>query len=492
MKKLLSFIILSLGFSVYAQTAMTEKQIFAAMDAQAELFLKASKANSFSVEIVKNGKTYTRHYGEIDKGKGNKATDSTLFEVASITKLFTGTLMAKAVLDGKISLDDDIRKYITGSYPNLQFNGTPVTIKDLVSLKSGFNKDLPDRSELFKNRNDSLAFKVEKLEKAYTKEQFFEDLKAIKVETKPGTVYNYNNGTVQLAAHILENVYGKSYETLLKENMLIPLKLNHTKLHISQNEFIANGYDGKGVLMPFLPYSLWGSQGYLKSTLTDLTTFLKFELDQKNPLVQESQRDLLNNKNYWNAYFWDEITVNHNGRNARKHGGAFGTQNLFWVFPDYNIGISVITNQGGENTYGQLYDAVQNLVDDLKPFGQKLIGREIEKKSFENIDSGIAYYKELKKNKPDAYNFSDESELNKLGYQLMRSGRVVSAIKLFQLYVSESPNSANPYDSLAEAYFNNKEYALSKKNYQKSLELNPDNGNAKEMLLKIENETKSK
>lgn len=486
MKKLLSIIILTFGFSVFAQKTATEKQIYTVMDAQAELFLKESKANSFSIRIVKDGKTYTRHYGEIDKGKGNKANNSTLFEVASITKLFTGTLMAKAVLDGKIKLDDDIRKYITGSYPNLQFNGTPVTIKDLVSLKSGFNKDLPDRSKLFKNRNDSLAFKVEKLEKAYTKEQFFKDLKSIKVETLPGTVYNYNNGTVQLAAHILENVYGKSYETLLKENILIPLKLNNTKLHINQNETIANGYDGNGVLMPFLPYSLWGSQGYLKSSLIDLTTFLKFELDKNNPLVQESQRDLLNNKTYWNAYFWDEVTVNHNGRNARKHGGAFGTQNLFWVFPDYNMGISVITNQGGENTYGNLYSAVQNLMDDLKPFGQKLIGREIEKKCFENIDYRIAYYKELKKNKPDAYSFSNESELNILGYKLMRNGAVASSIKLFQLYVSEFPNSANPYDSLAEAYFNNKEYALSKQNYQKSLELNPDNSNAQDMLRKIE------
>ncbi|EJL71496.1 serine hydrolase [Chryseobacterium populi] len=488
MKKLLSIIFLISGFSAFAQKTITEKQIYASMNAQAEKFLKETKANSFSIGIVKDGKTYTRHYGEIDKGKGNKANNSTLFEIASITKLFTGALIAKAVLDGKIKLNDDIRKYITGSYPNLEFKGISVTIKDLVSLKSGFNKDLPDRSELFQNRNDSIAFKIEKLEKSYTKEQFFNDLKAIKVETVPGTVYNYNNGTLQLSAHILENVYGKSYETLLKENLISPLKLAHTKLHINQNETIANGYDENGVMMPFLPYSLWGAQGYLKSTLTDLTTFLKFELDKKSPLVQESQRDLLNNKNYWNAYFWDEVTINHNGRNARKHGGAFGTQNLFWVFPDYDMGISVITNQSGDNTYGNLYNSVQYLVDDLKPFGQKLIGREIERKCFENIDTGIAYYKDLKKNKPDSYNFSDESELNSLGYKLMRSGKITSSIKLFQLYVSEFPDSGNSYDSLAEAYFNNKEFALSKQNYQKSLELNPENTNAKDMLAKIEKE----
>jgi tetratricopeptide (TPR) repeat protein len=209
-------------------------------------------------------------------------------------------------------------------------------------------------------------------------------------------------------------------------------------------------------------------------------------LDKNNPLVQESQRDLLNNKNYWNAYFWDEVTVNHNGRNARKHGGAFGTQNLFWVFPDYNIGISVITNQGGENTYGQLYNAVQYLIDDLKPFGQKLIGREIEKKCFENIDSGIAYYKELKNSKPDAYNFSNENELNTLGYEFLKNNKTDAAIKIFSLNVSEFPNSANVYDSRGEAYFNKKEYLISKKDYQKVLQLDPTNQNAKEMLSKIE------
>jgi len=485
MKNLLFIFLLISGFSSFGQKMVTEEQISASMDAQAEIFLKVTKANSFSIGIVKDGKTYTRHYGEIDKGKGNKANNSTIFEIASITKLFTGTLMAKAVLDGKISLDDDIRKYITGSYANLEFKGTPVTIKDLVSLKSGFSKDLPDKTELLKNKNDSLTFKIKKLEEAYTKKQFFKDLKSMKLDTLPGKVYNYNNGTVQLAAHILENVYGKSYQTLLKENMLIPLKLNNTRLHINPNETVANGYNENGVLMPLMSNSLWNASGYMKSNLTDLTTFLKFELNQKNPLVQESQRDLLNNKTYWNAYFWDEVTVNHNGRNARKHGGAFGTQNLFWVFPDYNMGISVITNQSGDHTYGNLYNAVQNLMDDLKPFGQKLIGRAIEKKCFENIDSGIAYYKELKNNKPNSYNFSNESELNNLGYKLMRSGAVLSSVKLFQLYVSEFPNSGNTYDSLGEAYFMARKYEISKKQYEKSLELNPNNDNAKDMLSKI-------
>jgi CubicO group peptidase (beta-lactamase class C family) len=361
--KLFLLPILIFGYSAFAQQqkALTEKQLFASMDANAKEFLKESKANSVSIGIIKDGKTYTRHYGEIDRGKGNKANNSTLFEVASITKLFTGALMAKAVLDGKIKLDDDIRKYINGSYPNLEYKGTPITIKDLVSLKTGFSSDLPDKTELLKIKNDSVPFKIKKLEESYTKEHFFNDLKLIKLDTLPGKVYKYNNGSVQLAAHILENVYHKSYETLLKENILSPLNLKGTKLQTNRNEHIANGYNENGILMPNMSNTLWNSSGSLKSTLSDLTKFLRFELNQKNVIVKESQRDLLNNKNYWNGYFWDEVTDNHNGRNSRKHGGAFGTQNLFWVFPNYNIGISIITNQSGDKTYLNLYNAVQGL-----------------------------------------------------------------------------------------------------------------------------------
>nr|WP_314895591.1 serine hydrolase [uncultured Flavobacterium sp.] len=503
MNKLILFFVLSLGFTCLSQQKESskktltkeneniEKVIFASMDENANTLLKDSKAYSVSIGIVKDGKTYTKHYGEIDKGKRNKADNNTLFEIASITKIFTGTLIAKAVLDGKINLDDDIRKYITGSYPNLEYHGTPISIKDLVSFKSGFDKDLPNRDEFLKSESDSMPFQLKEMEESYSKEHFFNDLHSIKLDTLPGKVYRYSNASVQLAAHILENVYKKKYETLLKENIFSQLNLKNTKLHLDKNETIANGYNENNILMPNMPNSLWGSAGFLKSSMSDITKFLSFELDQKNTIVQESQRNLLKNDGFWNGYFWDGITLDNNGLNCWKHGGAFGTQNLFAVYPEYKMGISIIVNQSGRNTHSYLYEARQSLVDDLKPFGKKSIGKAIQKKCLENISDGIAYYYQLKEKNIQLYNFLDESELNSLGYKFLKSGSIVSAIEIFKLLVTEFPNSGNAYDSLGEAYFNNKQYELSKQNYQKALELNPSNDNAKEMIKKIEQIKKS-
>jgi len=66
-----------------------DKSVYHLMDKVADSFLKKSGANSVSIAIVKNKKTYIRHYGELDKGKSNKATNQTLFEIGSTTKVFT-------------------------------------------------------------------------------------------------------------------------------------------------------------------------------------------------------------------------------------------------------------------------------------------------------------------------------------------------------------------------------------------------------------------
>lgn len=365
---------LSFTVSIFAQQNTAEKSIYVSMDKTASILLEKSKANSISIGVVKNGKTYTRHYGEIDKGKENIANNNTVFEVASITKLFTGLLTAQAVLEGKLNPDDDIRKYLTGSYPNLEYNGIPITIKDLVSFRTGFSKDLPDNDELRKNRNDSSYLAFKKVDEDYNRNKFFEDLKTLKLDTLPGTKFKYSNGGLNLTAHILENVYQKSYETLLKENIFSKLDMKSSGINLKSDIVIANGYNLKGVLMPRISDNLWGAAGGLKSTLSDLTKFIAYELNTKNKIVQESQQNLLNSPTTWNGYFWDYIEVDENGQNCWKHGGAFGTQNMLIVYPERQLGISIIVNISDENTGNALGEAIVRLSSDLLSENKKQSG----------------------------------------------------------------------------------------------------------------------
>jgi FKBP-type peptidyl-prolyl cis-trans isomerase/Tetratricopeptide repeat len=116
-----------------------------------------------------------------------------------------------------------------------------------------------------------------------------------------------------------------------------------------------------------------------------------------------------------------------------------------------------------------------------QPISDLLLQTIVEK----DVQTAIKQYNDLKATGPDQYNFK-ESQLNALGYQLLQIGKNKDAIEILKLNIEAFPNSANVYDSMGEAYMidGNKELAI--QNYEKSLELNPSNKNAVEMLEKLQ------
>ncbi|GAA3518874.1 hypothetical protein GCM10022393_36260 [Aquimarina addita] len=470
---------------------MEKDTVTISMDTNAAAFLEDSTVTAISIGVYKNGKSYTGHYGELDRQKGNPPTDSTFYEIASVTKTFTGTLVAQAILDGKLSLEDDIRKYLDGDYNNLQYDGHPILIKHVLTHTARLPSNNKGIDELFKNEADSLAFKFNEIEKNYNKEKYFSHLQEITLDTLPGTKYNYSNVGANLMGHILEVVYKKSFTQLLDQFILKKSGMNTSKMILTEEESnrLANGYNNDGDLMPHLPVSntLWGAEGGLKSTMPDMIKYMQFQMDSTNAVAQESHKKIhKENATEWIGYFW-RVEQDEDGIYYHHHGGAFGANTYFFIYPHYNLGIVASTNCSGRIASANLKSAVDGLLDDLKPFGKKSISRAITTLCFEDIDKGITYYHQLKKEKPEGYNFEKEGELNSLGYALLRKGEVKAAIKIFTLLVAEFPEAFNPYDSLGEGYFEDKNYQMSLLNYEKSLALNPENDNAKMMIDKIKN-----
>lgn len=102
----------------------------------------------------------------------------------------------------------------------------------------------------------------------------------------------------------------------------------------------------------------------------------------------------------------------------------------------------------------------------------------------QGIAAAVKQYGELRKNQPTVYDFG-EPELNNFGYVLLGQGKVKESIEIFKLNVDAFPQGFNTYDSLGEAYMSAGERELAIKNYKKSLELNPQNTNAVDMLKRL-------
>jgi D-alanyl-D-alanine-carboxypeptidase/D-alanyl-D-alanine-endopeptidase len=327
-------------------------------------FMLTHKLMGVSIGLVKDGKKYSYNYGTIEKGKSSLPTSHTTFELASVTKTFTGILLAQAVLDKKINLTDDIRKYIDGDYPNLQYKGNPIRIVNLSNHTSGLPAELPNLDQ-YKS-----SFEVMKMYDHYTDDKFFSDLRQVKIDTLPGTTYGYSNSGVKLLGILLEKVYGKSYNGLLQQYICAPMKMKNTRtaLAVSDTTSYTKGYDGLGKPMPHLNFNMFGGAGSILSTTQDMMNYVAQNITEKLPVVKLSHQQTFENADGALGFCWQINKKTVNGTRIWKSGGALGFRSYCAVVPDKRIGIIWLSNRS---------DLME---DDLSDMVDKLLQAALKKK----------------------------------------------------------------------------------------------------------------
>lgn len=316
---------------------------------------------SVSIGIYKSRETYTQYFGELPTNEEPNA--DTRFEIGSVTKVFVGYLVAQAVLEKKVSLEDDIRNYLDGDFPNLSFEGTPITIKDLVTHTAGLPQSFnPEITDAYAKLQPDTPQIVYQLEKEYTKNSFWQALHQLELAEGPGTNYTYSNAGAELMGYILSSVYDKSLSTLIDEFILDQTIMSHTSTLL--DEQVAQGYWMNNKEPSELSTSLlWSAGTGLKSTLPDIMNFIAFNLED-NPVVVESHRLLYEKNTRWMGYFWN-IWKDKHGTSFNHHGGTTGTQNWLYIFPKYDLGISIFVNHSGPKTPQKLNKAVKRILKEL-------------------------------------------------------------------------------------------------------------------------------
>lgn len=101
-----------------------------------ETFMKDKQAVGLSIGVYNNGANYFYNFGTTEKGKTQPPTQNTVYEIGSVTKAFVSLILANAVIEKKVKLDDDIRKYLDGVYPNLEYQKKPIKLVHLANTTS--------------------------------------------------------------------------------------------------------------------------------------------------------------------------------------------------------------------------------------------------------------------------------------------------------------------------------------------------------------------
>ena len=432
--------------------------------------------------VAENGKVvYKGGFGMANMEWNIPNTPDTKFRLGSITKQFTATAILQLVEQGKIKLDGKLSDYLPDYRKDV---GDRVTIHHLLTHTSGI-PSYTSQPGFFENVSRN-PYKVADFVKKHTSGD---------LEFEPGSKFSYNNSGYFLLGAIIERVTGKSYEQVLKENIFDPAGMRNTgydhhetilpKRAAGYNK-TPNGYTNAAYLDMSLPYAA----GSLYSTVEDL--YLWDQALYTDKLLNAQSKASMYKPfldNY--AYGWlvRDASFKVNGQSVQlitHDGGINGFTTRIIRYPKEK-NLIVLLDNTGTDYLDRLSESIAKVIynQPYEPPKMSIVSMLADTITQKGIEAGIAQYRELKAKQSATYDFA-EPELNRLGYQLLRSGKAKEAIEIFKLNVEAYPQGFNTYDSLAEAYMTINERDLSIQNYKKSLELNPNHANATEMLKRLE------
>jgi len=421
-----------------------------------------------TILVVEDGEViYEGAYGYADFETQRILNVETDFYLASVSNQFTAMAIMMLKEMDSLSYDDPLTKYFS-DFPEY---AKGVTIRHIMTHTSG----IPDHFNLGSYKpgltnNDVLEilYRVEEL------------------EFEPGDAYSYSNSGYVLLSIIAERASGQPYHQFMKERIFDPLGMDRTLIYDESEPQIENRAVGYNLFDEKYDYDLLTTgSGGMFSNVHDL--FLWEQALYTDKLItQETLKEAftpykLNNDSVSNyGYGWaiqGDSIVTHSG-------GLAGYRTFFRRNMSRKNAIIFLTNNGGALSFGSVIQGINNILLD-KPVEKPVVPIMIAlaKSGISDIDELIEHYWELKKNNPDDYDFS-EDQLNTLGYYYLGKKMMKEAIAIFKLNIEVYPNAFNPYDSLGEAYYVDGQYELSIEYYQKSIDLNPNNTNGIEMLLK--------
>lgn len=329
-------------------------------------FIDGRAGQVVSISVVDANKTYQYHLGTL--GNGKTPTNQTIYEIGSVTKTYTGLMVAKAVLDGKVDLDKDIRHYLKDSeYENLEVSNKPITLRHLMTHTSGLPTVFAYSDE---DKAKGIAF--EKIAN-YTRGDYFDDLNKVQLNSTPGENYQYSPVGTNLAGYILESVYQKPFAVLLSEIITTNSKELHTKFRRTHSELnkVTTGTNSNGQQMP-LASAYWFADGGLTSNLESMTHYIQHQLSSAPEVIRSHQ--LLDESwtGHGMAFSWYTKDYNSSEQMLYHSGGTMGSSCWLAIYPKQNIGIFIVTNLAGGNTQPKLETITENIFEHLMAYKQAI------------------------------------------------------------------------------------------------------------------------
>lgn len=313
---------------------------------------------SFAIGVVYDGKIiYTDAVGWADRAKKIPATAESVYQIGSLTKTFTGNVLAHLILNRTINLDADISTYFpaTVHFP-ADSNGKKLTVKDIATHSSGLprypgNLDRVDGEPMM----------------GYTKEQMYEALSTMRLERNVGVAYSYSNFGYGVLGTAMENVTKQPYAQLLEKYIFKPLSMNSSSGELDskvKNKLTTAYYDDR----PNEESKPWQmgalvAHGGIFSNVKDISRFMIHFMDtaqadiklQQTPFFRISRITTYGLGIFMTNYGAPQNTM------VMYHGGDLDSYASNMIcYPQKKLGMVMMSNGAAGRGLGNLFTAIEN------------------------------------------------------------------------------------------------------------------------------------
>jgi len=313
-----------------------------------EGYVKGRGNAALVIGLTQRGKRSVLGFGQVGATNAAPPDAQTLFEIGSVTKVFTALALARLELDGKVKLTDTLRASLPDKVA-LAKALEPVTLLHLATHTSGLPR-LPGNL-------DTSAANLANPYVKYRAEELHQHLAGAKVNNPPGRLSDYSNLGFALLGHVLTLKAGQPYEELVRGALLEPLGLTNTAIRLTdgQRARLTPGHSPKGDVVPGWDFDVFAPAGAFRSNAADLLTFIEANLTDADTPVGRSLAHARRLHPAGDAgdlpLGWQRQQDFQSGLEVYWHNGGTGGYVSFIAFNrTRQIGVVVLSNYGDAMT----------------------------------------------------------------------------------------------------------------------------------------------
>jgi serine-type D-Ala-D-Ala carboxypeptidase/endopeptidase len=302
---------------------------------------KHKKTPGIVVGLVSGKGTQVVAWGKSGNKAGEALDGATLFEIGSITKVFTTIVLADMTAKGELKLDDPAQNLLPSGVKMPSRDGKEITLYNLATHTSG----LPQIPSNMLDMDESNPYA------AYTPEKLYAFLNGYELSKPVGGKSSYSNLGMGLLGHLLSLKAGKSYEELVLSRICAPLGMTSTRITLTREDYahLAEGHDAGGKAVRNWDFDALAGCGALRSTADDMLRFLAANMGLVDspllPAMREThrKRESLGVEGMDIGLGWQIMTLD-SLRTVWHNGGTGGYRSFAGFSPDRGLGVVVLTN----------------------------------------------------------------------------------------------------------------------------------------------------